>query len=40
MSKDLKAVKDSLGQPGAAARAAKLILDFLKNQLTQDPLIF
>ena len=29
MSQDLKAVKDSLGQPGAAERAAKLILDFL-----------
>jgi len=30
MSQDLKTVKDSLGQPGAAGRAAKLILNFLK----------
>ncbi len=30
MSQNLKIVKDTLGQPGAAARAAKLILDFLK----------
>ena len=29
MSQDLKTVKDSLGEPGAAGRAAKLILDFL-----------
>lgn len=32
MSQDLKAVKDSLGQPGAAGRAAKLILDFIQNK--------
>ena len=32
MSQDLKVVKDSLGQPGAAERAAKLILDFLQNK--------
>ncbi|MDD5465979.1 MAG: lipid-A-disaccharide synthase [Candidatus Omnitrophica bacterium] len=31
MSQDLKAVKDSLGQPGAAGRAAKLILEFLQK---------
>ncbi len=31
MSQDLKAVKDSLGEPGAAERAAKLILDFLQK---------
>ncbi|MFH0918203.1 MAG: lipid-A-disaccharide synthase [Candidatus Omnitrophota bacterium] len=31
MSQDLKAVKDSLGEPGAAARAAKLILDFIQK---------
>ncbi len=31
MSQELKIVKNLLGQPGAAARAAKLILDFLKN---------
>jgi len=31
MSQDLKAVKESLGQPGAAGRAAKLILDFLRK---------
>ena len=29
MRQDLKVVKNSLGQPGAAERAAKLILDFL-----------
>ena len=32
MSQNLKEVKDSLGQPGAAGRAAKLILDFLQNK--------
>ncbi len=32
MSQNLKTVKDSLGQPGAAERAAKLILDFLQNK--------
>jgi lipid-A-disaccharide synthase len=32
MSQDLKVVKDSLGAPGAAERAAKLILDFLQNK--------
>jgi lipid-A-disaccharide synthase len=31
MSQNLKEVKDSLGQPGAAGRAAKLILDFLQK---------
>jgi len=31
MSQDLKTVKDSLGQPGAAGRAAKLILEFLRK---------
>ncbi|MDP2928036.1 MAG: lipid-A-disaccharide synthase [Candidatus Omnitrophota bacterium] len=31
MSQDLKTVKDSLGDPGAAGRAAKLILEFLKK---------
>jgi len=31
MSQDLKAVKDSLGAPGASARAAKLILDYIKD---------
>lgn len=31
ISQDLKAVKDSLGAPGAAGRAAKLILDSLKK---------
>ncbi|MDD5116645.1 MAG: lipid-A-disaccharide synthase [Candidatus Omnitrophica bacterium] len=31
MLKDLSAVKASLGAPGAAERAARLILDFLKN---------
>jgi lipid-A-disaccharide synthase len=31
MSQDLKVVKDSLGQPGAAERAAKIILDFLQK---------
>jgi lipid-A-disaccharide synthase len=31
MRQELKIVKDSLGQPGASARAAKLILDFLKK---------
>jgi len=39
MSQDLKAVKDSLGEPGAADRAAKLILNFLqKIENTQDRL--
>jgi lipid-A-disaccharide synthase len=32
MSQELKVVKDSLGQPGAAERAAKLILSFLQKQ--------
>lgn len=32
MSQDLKIVKDSLGQPGAAMRAAILILDFLQKK--------
>jgi lipid-A-disaccharide synthase len=32
MSQNLKTVKDSLGQPGASVRAAKLILDFLRQQ--------
>lgn len=31
MSQDLKAVKESLGEPGAARRAAELILNFLKK---------
>ena len=31
MSQDLRTVKDSLGQPGAASRAAKLILEFLQK---------
>ena len=31
MSQDLKIVTDSLGEPGAAARAAKLILNFLEK---------
>ena len=31
MSQDLKTVKESLGQPGAADRAAKLILEFLQR---------
>ena len=31
MSQDLKAVKDSLGAPGAATRAAKLILEFVQR---------
>ena len=31
MSQDLKTVKDSLGEPGAADRAAKLILNFLQK---------
>ena len=31
MSQDLKAVKDSLGEPGAAERAAKHILSFLQK---------
>ncbi|MDP3041931.1 MAG: lipid-A-disaccharide synthase [Candidatus Omnitrophota bacterium] len=31
MSQELKTVKDSLGQPGAADRAAKLILEFLQK---------
>ncbi|MDD5477899.1 MAG: lipid-A-disaccharide synthase [Candidatus Omnitrophica bacterium] len=31
MSQDLKAVKESLGEPGAAGRAAKLILEFLQK---------
>jgi lipid-A-disaccharide synthase len=31
MSQDLKKVKDTLGQPGAAGRAAGLILDFLRK---------
>jgi lipid-A-disaccharide synthase len=31
MIQDLKAVKDSLGEPGAAERAAKLILNFLQK---------
>ena len=30
MSQGLKAAKDSLGQPGAAERAAKLILEIMK----------
>jgi lipid-A-disaccharide synthase len=34
MRQDLKTVKESLGQPGAAARAAKLILDFLGHEAT------
>ena len=32
MSQDLKTVKESLGQPGAAQRAAQLILNFLQNK--------
>ncbi len=32
MQQNLEKVKTSLGQPGAAERAAKLILDFLHNQ--------
>ncbi len=32
MSRKLKTVKDSLGEPGASERAAKIILDFLKEQ--------
>jgi len=32
MSQNLKAVKDSLGEPGASGRAAELILDFLQKQ--------
>jgi len=31
MSQDLRTVKDSLGEPGAAGRAAKLILEFLQK---------
>lgn len=31
MIQDLKTVKDSLGEPGAADRAAKLILDFIQG---------
>ncbi|MDD5130323.1 MAG: lipid-A-disaccharide synthase [Candidatus Omnitrophica bacterium] len=31
MSKELKIIKDTLGAPGAAERAAKLILDFLQK---------
>ncbi|MDP2831126.1 MAG: lipid-A-disaccharide synthase, partial [Candidatus Omnitrophota bacterium] len=31
MIQDLKTVKDSLGEPGAAGRAAKLILEFLQK---------
>ncbi len=31
MSQDLKTVKDSLGEPGAAERAAKLILEFIQK---------
>ncbi|MBU4252599.1 MAG: lipid-A-disaccharide synthase [Candidatus Omnitrophica bacterium] len=31
MIQDLKTVKDSLGEPGAAGRAAKLILDFIQG---------
>ncbi|MCX5698566.1 MAG: lipid-A-disaccharide synthase [Candidatus Omnitrophica bacterium] len=31
MSQDLRTVKDSLGQPGAAERAAKIILEFLQG---------
>jgi lipid-A-disaccharide synthase len=31
MSQELKTIKDSLGQPGAADRAAKLILNFLQK---------
>jgi lipid-A-disaccharide synthase len=32
MSQDLKTVRESLGQPGSAARAARLILDFIQSK--------
>ena len=37
MSQELKTVKNILGEPGAAERAAKLILNFLQNQSLNTP---